>query len=420
MLDLAVEAKDLAELPSHVPHHLVIPAVSSYSSYTDDPFELMQEVRKQTPEIFYELNREEAKTYIPVPGFWVVSSADGAREALQKTDYFTTTIGYPGGTPIRPYKQIPVELDPPDHAKYRAILAPLFSPKAIEALSDSVESSCREFMDNMMAKGETASFLSDFARPFPATVFMKMMGLPMERQETFVRWEEEWLSLGEDYQRALQAKENVAEMLRGVIAERRKQPQNDIITSLTQAEVDGEPIDAQTLLNMCMLLFVAGLDTVTAGLMNIFAFLGTHPTRKQELIKDPSLITAAVEELLRYHSWIASHRYVRKDIVFRGVEMKEGDRIAVIHTYASHDPKAFEEPGEINFHRGANPHFAFAAGIHRCAGSHLARRELRLAVKEWLRRAPDFRVKTDYKIRYPELGMPYPEDLALEWTPESQ
>jgi len=420
MLDLAVEAKDLAELPSHVPHHLVIPAVSSYSSYTDDPFELMQEVRKQTPEIFYELNREEAKTYIPVPGFWVVSSADGAREALQKTDYFTTTIGYPGGTPIRPYKQIPVELDPPDHAKYRAILAPLFSPKAIEALSDSVESSCREFMDNMMAKGETASFLSDFARPFPATVFMKMMGLPMERQETFIRWEEEWLSLGEDYQRALQAKENVAEMLRGVIAERRKQPQNDIITSLTQAEVDGEPIDAQTLLNMCMLLFVAGLDTVTAGLMNIFAFLGTHPTRKQELIKDPSLITAAVEELLRYHSWIASHRYVRKDIVFRGVEMKEGDRIAVIHTYASHDPKAFEEPGEINFHRGANPHFAFAAGIHRCAGSHLARRELRLAVKEWLRRAPDFRVKTDYKIRYPELGMPYPEDLALEWTPESK
>ncbi|MCY4040022.1 MAG: cytochrome P450 [Gammaproteobacteria bacterium] len=418
MLDLTVEAKDLAEVPSHVPHHLVIPAVSSYSGYTDDPFELMQEVRKQTPEIFYELNRDEAKAYIPAPGFWVVSSAEGAREALQKPDYFTTTVDYPGGIPVRPYKQIPVELDPPDHAKYRALLAPLFSPKSIEALSDLVEGTCGEFIDNMMAKGETASFMDDFARPFPATVFMKMMGLPMERQETFIQWEKEWLGLSQDFQRALQAKEHVAEMLRGVIAERRKAPQNDIVTSLSQAEVDGEPIDEATLLNMCMLLFVAGLDTVTAGIMHVFAFLGTHPTRKQELIDDPSLISGAVEELLRYHSWIASHRYVRKDVVFRGVEMKEGDRLAVIHTYASHDPEAFEQPGEINFNRGANPHFAFAAGIHRCAGSHLARRELRLAVSEWLRRAPDFRVKAGYKIRYPEFGMPYPEELALEWTPE--
>ncbi len=417
MLDLAVDAKDLAEVPSHVPHHLVIPPVSLYSSYTDDPFKVMQEVRKQTPEVFYELNREETKPFIPSPGFWVISSADGAREALQKTDYFTTTIDYPGGILLRPLKQIPVELDPPDHAKYRALLAPLFSPKAIEALSDQVEGTCKEFMDKMMAKGETNSFMDDFARPFPATVFMKMMGLPMDRQETFLRWEEEWLGLGDDFQRALQAKDSVAEMLRNVIAERRKEPQNDIITSLTQAEVDGEPIDDEILLSMCMLLFVAGLDTVTAGLMHVFAFLGSHPTRKQELIDDPSLIAAAVEELLRYYSWIASHRHVRKDIVFRGVEMKKGDRIAVVHTYASHDPETFEQPGEVNFQRGANPHFAFAAGVHRCAGSHLARRELRLAVQEWLRRAPDFRVKAGYALRYPELGMPYPEDLALEWTP---
>jgi len=209
----------------------------------------------------------------------------------------------------------------------------------------------------------------------------------------------------------------VASYLRELIAERRRKPQNDIITKLTQAEVDGKRVSDDIVEDMCFLLFIAGLDTVTAGQMHIWNYLATHPERKQELVADPTLIRDAVEEMLRYHSWIPFPRHVTEDTDFLGVNMKRGDRVMFMGAFASNDPEEFPEPDKIDFARDANRHMCFAGGVHRCAGSHLARREIRISLAQWLQRMPDFKLAPDQVVEY-ETGMMFmPKALELRWTP---
>lgn len=413
-------SQELGPIPDHVPQELTFKLDSDDPELLQNPFGLFQKVRNEMPPIYYQLGT----ALITEPsdeGIWVITTAEAGREALQKPEIFTTTVDYPGGTLVRPQRLIPLELDPPEHGKYRALLAPIFSPKAIDRMDDRIAMVCEELMDNMIQKGETATFKEDFARPFPVLVFMAMMGLPLKDQKSFVKWEETVLGGQErDFEVILDSAKSISNYLSNLITERQKNPQDDIITTLTQQQLDGDALDHQTILDMCMLLFMAGLDTVTSGLMHVFYYLSTNPERKQQLIDDPDLIPDAIEELLRYHTWISSHRYVAQDIEFHGIKMKKGDRIAVGHMHVSHDKALFENPEEIDFHRDSNPHSAFAMGVHRCAGSHLARRELRYAVSEWLKRAPDFRLKpgTEEQVSYTGI-MFHPRDIEIVWTPPS-
>lgn len=401
------------EIPAHIPPELVyLGGRQDDPEFAKNPFPFFERVRKEAPPIYFTPNLS------PNPmmgaGSWTIGKASLAREALQMPEVFTTTIDYPGGLMVRPRRMIPLELDPPEHQKYRALLAPLFSPKSIDAMEHNVVGTCTDLMDNILPKGE-CMFMGEFARPYPATIFMKLMGLPMDMQDTFIEWEAEALNSG-DFEGMMKGTHKIADYLRGLIEERRAKPADDLITLLTKSEIDGKPLDNDTVHDFCMLLFIAGLDTVTAGTMHVFYYLAAHPDRKQELIDDPDLIPNAVEELLRYHSWIGSPRAVAKDIDFHGVKMKAGDRMSVSHVLCGHDPDEFPNPETIDFHREPNPHLAFAAGVHRCAGSHLARREIRVSVREWLKRAPDFHIKEGYEVQYQTRGMFYPEDLHLEWT----
>lgn len=404
------------DIPDHVPDELVY----HFNQTTDpdfakDPYAVFKRIVAEAPPIFYNPNVGEISKMMG-PGSWTINRAAIARDVLQRHEDFETGINYPANRAVAPLRAIPLSMNPPEHGKYRAVMARLFSPKSIDAMEAGVGKVCDDLMDKLIAKGETASFIEDFARPYPATIFMQLLGLPMDRQAEFIAWEKLALN-SPTFEEGAKGSQLIKDYLLEVIMDRKEDPEgDDIVSLLVNAKIDGKPMSIDDIHGTCYLMFLAGLDTVTAGLMHIFYYLASHPDRKQELLDDPDLIPGAVEELFRYHSWIGSPRLVTHDFEYEGVKMKQGEMVNVSQALADHDPSEFENPETVDFHREPNPHFAFAAGVHRCIGSHLARRELRISVKKWLERAPDLHIKDGYEVTYMTQGMFHPLDLHLEWS----
>jgi cytochrome P450 len=401
----------MAEVPAHVPPDLVYPFEQIYAERFDvAPYEVLDRIRAEAPPIFYS----------PVTawggGQWYVTRAADVRAVMQEHARFTTTMGYaPGSQMAR--RMLPLELDPPDHAKYRHLLTPLFAPVAIDRLEASISETCNGLLDQVIERG-SCEFMGEFARMMPGTVFMKLMGLPMDRRPQFFTWEEAFFHGGTDEDRRVAGLE-IMEALNELIEARRDDPQEDIISLLVHNGFeDGSAVPDDDVRDLSWLLFIAGLDTVHAGLGHSFRYLAEHPDRRAALAKDPSLVPAAVEELLRWHAWVNPPRTVRVDTELSGVQMKKGEQVIMLISTANRDEKVFADADEVDFHRQSNPHFAFGGGVHRCVGSHLARRELGVAIRTWTQRAPDFHLPADgARLRYATLGMFSLPDLPLEWTP---
>ncbi|MFM7274079.1 MAG: cytochrome P450, partial [Gammaproteobacteria bacterium] len=183
---------------------------------------------------------------------------------------------------------------------------------------------------------------------------------------------------------------------------------------------NGQPFDQQDVLNCGFLLFVAGLDTVTSTMTFIWRHLARNVQARRELIArmdDRGRMAVAVDELLRMHAVPNIYRRVRRDMVYRGVTMRENDRVVLPVNVANRDGSVFDHPDRIELDREINNHLTFGAGPHRCVGSHLAKTEVTIALQEWLRRIPDFRVADDADLRGhmgPTLGF---SRLPLVWTP---
>jgi len=233
--------------------------------------------------------------------------------------------------------------------------------------------------------------------------------------DEFVRWGSDLLH-GETGRTRRQAGEAITAFLRDLAALRRRQPADDFMTFVVQAEVEGRKLNDEEVLGIGALIFVAGLDTVAAALGFDFNHLARDPAEQAALRADPSLIPDAVEELLRAYPSVHMIRVATSDVDFEGVRIKAGDRISCAPMLANRDPEAFPDPDRVDFARESNRHMAFAYGPHRCIGSHLARRELIVAIEEWLRRVPPFQIKAGAA---PILhgGMVFGvENLNLEWT----
>jgi len=401
--------------PAHVPAHLVFDVdVGSVAEegFMTDPFKLWAHL-KDVPPVFWS-NRKVDGTRLT--GSWVVTSADAIRAIMQDTEHFSHERGRfnmsedSGSAAMN--SLIPLFLDPPEHGKYRALLAPVFSPKSIDAVEQSLRGLSAELIDGFADTGE-CEFMSAYARPFPVIVFMRMMGLPLEGRDQFIEWEHQ-LTQGETVEQRTAASVAVGQTLYGLIQQRRASPQDDIVSRLVAAEVDGAPLTPDKLMGICMLLYLAGLDTVAAGLGHTVRYLAEHPEVQARLRAHPDLIPDAVEESLRYHTWLPTGRMCVKDIDFMAAPFRAGDWVQAILWGASNDPRENERPREFLVPREPNRHFAFGAGVHRCAGSHLARREMRIGIRMLLERLGEFRIKPGARLRY-DGGMVCLGDLPLEW-----
>jgi cytochrome P450 len=204
-----------------------------------------------------------------------------------------------------------------------------------------------------------------------------------------------------------------------LIDERTRKPADDIITRFLAAEIDGEKLTREDILDICFLFLIAGLDTVGDTLTCSYAFLATHPEHRQMIVDNPAIIPTAVEELLRWESPVPSgtpRLAVCPVDLPHGQHVDDGTMVMPNFGAANVDPDTFDDPMDVRFDRDPNPHIAFGGGVHRCLGSHLARRELRVTLREWHRRIPDYRIKPGHeKLEYPP-GLRHVKDLTLSWA----
>jgi cytochrome P450 len=401
---------DFSRVPPHVPRNLVRQFEEADDPlYTTDPFGVFRKLAKDAPPIFYTPKDFRVRD----AGAWIITTAAYAREVLQNPDPFCNSIRYSSDDAAFARRLLPLGVDPPEHLKYRAVLASMFSPKAIDRIEQEVYRVANAHIDEFAKDGRT-DFMKTFARAYPGTVFMMMMGMPLDMKEQFFDWEEKFFHDGtvdEKREVGLAIHNFMAELIK----EKRQRPGDDIVTKLTQAEIDGEKLSDEIIYDFCFLLYIAGLDTVNGGLGHIWRYLADHPQAQAELRADPSLIPNAVEELLRINSWIGTSRVLKRDHEFHGIEMKAGDRVVVLAELPAWDPQDFPDPFKVDFKRPAIPHLAFGGGVHRCAGSHLARRELRIGLAEWLRRMPEWRIEPGVTPTYFTDGLLSPRSLPLVW-----
>lgn len=316
--------------------------------------------------------------------------------------------GAGGGAP-------PITSDPPVHTWARKLLLPPFSVNAISRYEPETRELCNELIDGFINSGR-ADGAADYAQQIPPRVIASMLGLPKDMAGQFTEWVRGFLEFG--LQNATLGAENAGNIFRYLyeqIQARKESPKDDLITYLLNAEVDGEPVPENHVLGTCFLLVVAGIDTTWSSIGSALWHLAQHPEDRQRLINEPELITNAVEELLRAYSPVTMARYVAEDYEYKGCPMKEGDKVLMNFPAANRDPEVFEDPDKVILDRAHNPHIAFGVGIHRCAGSNLARMEMRVAIQEWLKRIPDFRLEDPDAVTWAGGQVRGPRSMPIVW-----
>jgi cytochrome P450 len=349
-------------------------------------------------------------------GHWVFTDLDIIRDAYQSPDLLSSSAIVPT-QPDPPYFLIPEMVDPPLHTKYRQLLSPRFSPGTIAALEDKVRARCIALLEPLAERG-SCDFVKDFGSHYPTTVFMDLMGLPLSEFDQFMEWEDAILHLTHeddpDGSRAYAAQVAVMEYFKGLIVDRRQDPTDDLTSFIVNGRLDGELLAEQDILFTLLLMFMAGLDTVTQQLAYSFLHLATHPEDRRRIVEHPEIIPDAVEEFLRAYAIVVPGRKATRDEVFHGCPISKGDMVILPLVAANHDPRTFSEPDKVILDRKPNPHLAFGAGPHRCIGSHLARREMRIALEEWHKRIPDYRL-ADGGEPQEHGGMMGMHNLPLVW-----
>lgn len=396
-------------VPAHVPRNLVeLFSFHEDTGFKHNPHDRLEELRKLHRVFYTPFSRG-----LTGQGTWVFTRGEDMRAVLRDTETFAS-----GG--LRPFAQaigedwtlIPVDLDPPLHAKFRRILNPLFSPSAMKRLDEKVNIRAAENIAAFVADGE-CDFITAFARPYPVSIFLELMGLPLSEMAKFIRIEDALIHGTPQTQ--LAGIREARDFLVKEIDARRSNLGDDLISHALKARIDDQPLTADEVLGISFMMFLGGLDTVTSTLGYMFRHLAEHPQDQQQLRDDSALIPDAVEELLRLYNVVTTGRRATRDVDFAGVHIKAGDLIAMPTNFASRDPAEFDEPSVTRFERSPNRHSAFGFGIHHCLGSQLARRELVAAVREWLAAVPPFRLKDGAQLRSSGSGVVALHTLPLVW-----
>ncbi|HEY3696478.1 cytochrome P450 [Phenylobacterium sp.] len=290
------------------------------------------------------------------------------------------------------FQMIPLAIDPPDHGKYRILLNPWFSPRAITLMEPKIRATIGELIDSFADKGE-CDLAYDYGRIYPVRVFMGLMGFPEEKFEDFLSWEYAILHDMGNLERMKWGISSALAYLRGYIEEVRRTPVDNLTSHIVHGTVEGRGLTEDEIIGTVFFLWVGGLDTVAATTALMFRRLALDPALQQTLRDNPDQIPEAIEEFLRMQPIVNSGRSAKHDHELAGVQIKKGEYIMCLNAAGNFDPAEFEEPRTFRLDRPSNRHFTLAGGPHRCLGSHLARRELRIALSEFLERIPPFRMK---------------------------
>ena len=340
-------------------------------------------LRKHAPVFWYERGN--------VDPFWAVTRHADIVELSKQPDRF---LNQPRLAVFTNDLEFPEErvrhllnMDPPDHGRYRNVAAKQFTPRAVSALAPHVERITRDVLDEA-GRMESCDFVKEVSAKITIAVIAEMLGVPREDWDLLFRWTNETIAPQDpEFQRGGSVKDTIeqsrAELFQyfhEMASKRRAQPTGDIVSVVANGSVDGKPLDPLTLLSYYFLLVVAGNETtrnaMTGGLL---AFI-ENPDEWRKLVKDPALVDPAVEEIVRWTTPVIQFcRTATQDYVLRGQKIRAGESLCLFYPSANRDEEIFDEPFRFRIDRWPNEHIGFGRGEHVCLGAHLARLELRCA-----------------------------------------
>jgi cytochrome P450 len=370
---------------------------------TVDPDDFFNDELASDPQPFYRRIRDAGGVVDgPLGSRQVVRRAE-VEFALQHPDLFSSAMEAVDLGQTVPL--IPLQVDPPEHSKYRKLLDPIFAPKQMNAIEPDIARMVNGLIDPLVERG-SCELTTDLAEPLPSTVFLGLLGLPLSDLDMFLGMKNGILRpSGVDLESMRASQRATAAGIEAYFAEamveRKKNPRDDLLSRFLTAEVDGARLTEEEIQGICFLFILAGLDTVTDTLECFFAYLAQHPQPRRAIVDDPAIIPAAVEELLRWETPVTTvARVVAADVELGGCPMHRGDHVGVMIGSANTDERAVPDADTVDLTRQPNRHLAFGGGVHRCLGSHLARLELRTTLREWHRRIPEYELAPGTKLSY--------------------
>jgi cytochrome P450 len=294
----------------------------------------------------------------------------------------------------------PISSDPPYHHDARRMLLPIFSPQKIDALEPSTRAYCHELLDAVEGK-DVIDAAEEYAQHIPVRVIANMLGLPEEDGDVFRGFVHQILEgVAQPLEQRAEGMMGIFGYLKHHIEDHIENPRDDLISFLINSEIQGEPLDMFQVGRTIGLLLIAGIDTTWSAIGASLWHLAKTRADRERLVAEPGLLPTAMEEFLRAYAPVTMARLVKEDTEVGGCPMKKDDWILLSFPSANRDPEVFDRADEVILDRQPNRHAAFGLGAHRCAGSHLARMELRVALEVWLERYPVFSLENEAAVRW--------------------
>ncbi|HKS20136.1 MAG TPA: cytochrome P450 [Bradyrhizobium sp.] len=352
------------------------------AAWANDPYPIWQKLRETCPVAHTDR----------YGGAYLLTRYSDMRDIAYDTDRFSSrraTIREDQSRIDTP----PLTSDPPEHRPMRMMLLPSFTPQAMAKLEPQTRILCNKLIDRFIGRGYFDGAV-DYAQDIPAALIAQMLGIPAEGGDQFRTWAMMTLQDGIDDPSAMRRAANeMFAFFFEEIEKRRAQPTDDVISSLMQQHLpNGELVSNQDVAGMLRLMLIAGIDTTWSAIGASLWHLATHPADRERLVREPELISTAIEELLRVYAPVPAAREIAEDTKVAGCPMRKGEMLMLNFPSANRDPQKFPDADRVVLDRKDNPHYAFGIGIHRCVGAPLARLELRIAIEELLKRIPEFRL----------------------------
>ncbi len=391
------------EIPAHVPPELVY----DYNFFTAPvgktypQAEVARHLQATAPDIFYTPRNG---------GHWATFRYDEAVEITKTFELFSSNPKFDTGRPQFP-RHAPVEYDPPEHTEFRQVINPAFSPKAVRALDSGIEQYAKELIGTIASKGQ-CEFITELAQLYSVAIFMRMARAPMTDREMLIGFSNTYFRNPDMAIRA-QARAQLAGYLTQLIASRRGDLGDDLISMVLTSRLPDRDLTDLEQLAMVSVIFLGSLDTVVAMLSFLIYYLGKNPEVYRQFADKTAKIDRPLEELIRMHGINNTRRGVTRDCEFRGVPFRAEDRMLLLRPLIGYDDRKNPDPYTVDLDRPNPVHLAFGIGAHFCAGTNLARLEMKHFLREWIAAIPEFSVIESNMIGG-HVWMP--EHLHLSWA----
>jgi len=407
----AIDPRARAARPDHVPEELVRDIdMYALDGIENGYHEAWKSLQEGQPDL----------VWTPLTGgHWIAMSGPVVKEIYEDPTRFSSEVIFLPKEAGEKYAMVPTRMDPPEHTPYRKLLDSALNPARIRELEGMVRKAAIDLIEEIAPRGE-CDFAMDYAKKFPVRVFMALADLPIEDAPKLALFADDMTrprgNTPEEMAACLdEANKGFFAYVEPIIAARKGRTGKDLITTLVNGNINGEPMSHEKELGLISLLLLGGLDTVVNFLSFMMIYLARHPEKVAEVRGNDLKLMRGVEELFRRFPVVSEARMVAKDQSYRGVDLKRGDMILIPTALTGLDETANPDPFTLDWER-LPKHSTFGGGPHRCVGLHLARIEATLTLQEWLKRIPEFRLADGCKPVYASGIVATAENVRLSWN----